>query len=60
MTLNARICRHIIRMRSGPAAEAQIREFAIELARVARRVWPEACGDLELLPNDVLSMEEGI
>ena len=44
---NARIARHIIRMRASEHADAQIRAFANVLAPRAKTIWPEAFADVE-------------
>lgn len=48
MTLNADAARHILAMRGSPAAETQIRKFAVELAYICKAQWPILMEDVEI------------
>lgn len=48
-TANARALRHIIEMRGSAHADTEIRELAVELAKVAKKASPNIFADVELV-----------
>jgi thymidylate synthase (FAD) len=54
-TFNMRALRHIIEMRTSPAAEVEIRTVFINVGRIAKETWPYFFQDFAFIPDD----EEG-
>ena len=53
-SMNAQAFRHVLRMRGGGAAEAEIREVACKLAPLGKELWPTLMQDVEVVDGEVL------
>ena len=53
-TANARAIRHIVEMRGSVHADSEIREFAVELAKIVKREAPNIFADVEITEENGL------
>jgi len=52
LTMNARAIRHIIEMRGSTHADTEIREFALQLAKIVKAESPNIFADVEIATED--------
>jgi thymidylate synthase (FAD) len=59
VTANLRALRHVIRMRTSPGAEEEIRVFYDEVARMVKEAFPNVFQDMERLEDGEWAMKYG-
>ncbi len=65
MSFNVQSCRHLLRLRGNTYNDPQIRDLARVIALHARRLWPEACGDIRVAfvegeGQEIVTLDSGV